>query len=216
MRIIFTGFAALTLLTATAASAAEPKPQFSVQDLQKDFAKPQDETAVGKTRGFSLAAPAASTPSATPSASSAAPSSPAASKRASRPRPPGRQVATAQPPAPAASAPSGRDLLITFANASSTLTPQARSNAKVFAQAANTPQLRTARFAIDGHTNAVGNRDYNLTLSKARADALVDYLVQQGVERSRIEANGYGFDRPVDTHDPRSPANRRVEARRLQ
>jgi len=206
MRVTLTAFAALAWLAAGPVAAQEPKPQFSVEDLQRDFSKPQDETTVGKTRGFSLAAPAAT------------PTSPAAPKAAPRPRP-GGQVASVPRPAAAAAptpAPAGRDLMITFANASSTLTPQARANAKVFAQAANSPQLQSARFAIDGHTNAVGGRDYNLDLSKARAESLVTYLASLGVDRSRIEVNGYGFDRPLNVRNPRSPENRRVEARRVQ
>jgi outer membrane protein OmpA-like peptidoglycan-associated protein len=207
MRTIFTGLAAAALLAATPALAQEPKPQFTVEDLQKDFAKPQDETTVGKTRGFSLAAPAAS------------PAGPTAPKAAPRPAPGGKKVASVPRPTQAVAPtppPSGRDLLITFANASATLTPQARANAKVFAQAANTSQLQSARFAIDGHTNAVGGRDYNLNLSRARAQALVDYLASLGVDRSRIDVNGYGFDRPINAANPRAAENRRVEARRVQ
>jgi len=206
MRTIFTGFAVAALLAAAPALAQEPKPQFTVEDLQKDFAKPQDETTVGKTRGFSLAAPAAS------------PTGPSAPKAATRPAP-GKKVASVPRPSQAVAPtppPSGRDLLITFANASTTLTPQARANAKVFAQAANTPQLQSARFAIDGHTNAVGGRDYNLNLSRARAQSLVDYLASLGVDRSRIDVTGYGFDRPINAANPRAAENRRVEARRVQ
>jgi OmpA-OmpF porin, OOP family len=207
MRTIFTGFALAALLAAAPALAQEPKPQFTVEDLQKDFAKPQDETTVGKTRGFSLAAPAAS------------PAGPSAPKAAARPASGGKKVASVPRPAQAVAPtppPAGRDLLITFANASATLTSQARANAKVFAQAANTPQLQSARFAIDGHTNAVGGRDYNLNLSRARAQALVDYLASLGLDRSRIDVNGYGFDRPINAANPRAAENRRVEARRVQ
>jgi outer membrane protein OmpA-like peptidoglycan-associated protein len=109
----------------------------------------------------------------------------------------------------------GRDLLINFANRSTVLTDQARANASAFAQALSSPSLRDARFAIDGHTNAVGSRDYNLKLSRARAQALVDFLVAQGVDASRFEVSGYGFDRPIDSANPSSPTNRRVEAHRL-
>jgi outer membrane protein OmpA-like peptidoglycan-associated protein len=89
-------------------------------------------------------------------------------------------------------------------------------NARVFAQAANSPELQSARFAIDGYTNAVGGRDYNLALSKSRESSLVEYLVSQGVDKSRMEVNGYGFDRPLNAANPRASENRRVEARRLQ
>jgi outer membrane protein OmpA-like peptidoglycan-associated protein len=195
---------------ASAVRSEEPKAQYTVDELKRDFSKPPEETTGGvKMRGFSLAAPAA------PAASEA----PEKGGAATRPRTPqnARQVAHAGHGASAShSTNAGRDLLITFANASSTLTPQAKANAKVFAQAANSPELQSARFAIDGHTNAVGGRDYNLALSRSRAASLTDYLASQGVDRSRIDVNGYGFDRPINAANPRAPENRRVEARRLE
>ena len=87
--------------------------------------------------------------------------------------------------------------------------------ARVFAEALNSSKLQGLRFAIDGHTNAVGGRDYNLKLSHDRAQAVVDFLTSHGVDASRLEVNGYGFDRPVDPANPKAAINRRVEARRL-
>ncbi len=77
------------------------------------------------------------------------------------------------------------------------------------------PALSTASFAIEGHTNQVGNRDYNVDLSRRRAAALADFLVENGVDRSRLEVRGFGFDQLAVPSDPRSAGNRRVEARRL-
>jgi outer membrane protein OmpA-like peptidoglycan-associated protein len=121
-------------------------------------------------------------------------------------------MANAAAPAPRVA---GRDLLITFANNSSVLTPQARSNARVFAEAIRSPALGALRFEIGGHTNATGSRPANLTLSQQRAQALVDYLVSLGVDAGRLEARGFGFDRPINAGNPRAAENRRVEARRL-
>ena len=53
-----------------------------------------------------------------------------------------------------------------------------------------------ARVRVEGHTDARGNHDRNVRLSQARADAVVRYLVAHGVSASRIEARGYGPDRP--------------------
>lgn len=156
-------------------------------------------------RGFSLAAPEPVRPAARP-----APSRPA-------PPPPRRvasQPAAAAPVAARAPAPRAFDLLITFENDSNQLTEQAQANARVFADAIQRRPLRNARFAIDGHTDAVGSRAYNQTLSEERAKAVVDFLVGQGADRSRFQVHGYGFSRPIN-QDPRSAANRRVEARRL-
>lgn len=66
---------------------------------------------------------------------------------------------------------------------------------------------------IDGHTDNTGNAAYNLILSQKRADAVLEYLASKGVERNRMEAKGYGQEKPITGND--SPAqraqNRRVE-----
>ena len=214
---------------------AAPPAQYTVQDLQKSFAKPAaadnapdagagtcesqglvtgadgDCTAPkGGSRGFSLVGPEA-TGSATPGKAAPPARRPSASGASAAPRAPRPTRRAVAPVAPAAT----HDLLITFANNATTLTEQAKSNAQVFAQAVNTPALRSARFEIDGHTNAVGAREKNLDLSKARADALVDYLASLGVERSRFQVQGFGFDRPLPGTSRTSAENRRVEAKRL-
>jgi OOP family OmpA-OmpF porin len=113
---------------------------------------------------------------------------------------------------PKAAMPSGRaDLLITFVTGSAVLTEQAKSNAQQFVMALSNPKLANMRFAIEGHTDAVGSRESNLDLSQRRAQAVVDYLTARGVSRSKFDVKGYGFDRPVDVRNMKSAANRRVE-----
>ena len=74
------------------------------------------------------------------------------------------------------------------------------------------PQTATT---VEGHTDATGNAAYNQKLSERRAGAVRDTLVNQfGVEASRINAVGYGKERPVAdnaTSEGRA-INRRVEA----
>ncbi len=74
------------------------------------------------------------------------------------------------------------------------------------------PQTATT---VEGHTDATGNAAYNQKLSERRAGAVRDTLVNQfGVESSRINAVGYGKERPVAdnaTSEGRA-INRRVEA----
>lgn len=73
------------------------------------------------------------------------------------------------------------------------------------------------RVEISGHTDNVGDKEANKKLSLARAQACVDYLVKKGVERTRLEAVGYGDQLPVAsnmTPDGREQ-NRRIEAREL-
>jgi len=68
---------------------------------------------------------------------------------------------------------------------------------------------------IEGHTDNVGGYDHNMDLSQRRAQAVVDYLVDNfGIDRSRLTARGYGFTRPVadNATDEGKQKNRRIEA----
>lgn len=72
----------------------------------------------------------------------------------------------------------------------------------------------TAR--IEGHADktAKSKEKYNVKLSERRARSVLEYLVTRGgIERSRMEALGYGFARPKVPNDPKdgNPQNRRVE-----
>lgn len=73
------------------------------------------------------------------------------------------------------------------------------------------PDIRRVR--IEGYTDGVGDADYNLDLSFRRARAVVEYLVSRGIERGRLEFQGYGESHPVASDDtPEGQAlNRRVE-----
>jgi OOP family OmpA-OmpF porin len=66
---------------------------------------------------------------------------------------------------------------------------------------------------IAGHTDSHGTDNYNLTLSQGRSQAVVDYLITQGIESFRLKAHGYGESKPIDTNDTDAGAanNRRVE-----
>jgi len=69
---------------------------------------------------------------------------------------------------------------------------------------------------IQGHTDHVGSGEYNQRLSEKRAKAVMDYLLEKGIEPERLSHKGYGFTRPVasnDTEEGRA-RNRRVELRR--
>ncbi len=73
------------------------------------------------------------------------------------------------------------------------------------------PQLK--RVAVEGHTDNTGSADLNRKLSQSRSESVMNWLVEHGVEKARLEAHGYGPDKPIDTND--TPAgrtkNRRVE-----
>lgn len=50
---------------------------------------------------------------------------------------------------------------------------------------------------LSAHTDRVGNDAYNLDLSQKRAQAVVDFLIKQGIEKERLTAVGYGETQPV-------------------
>ena len=69
--------------------------------------------------------------------------------------------------------------------------------------------------AIEGHTDNVGNAEYNLDLSQKRANSVRQYLINKfGIKASRITATGYGLTKPIASNDTEEgrQKNRRVEA----
>lgn len=74
------------------------------------------------------------------------------------------------------------------------------------------PQTTTV---VEGHTDSVGNEAYNQKLSEQRANAVRNALVDQyGVEGSRVQAVGYGEDKPIADNATKEgrAINRRVDA----
>lgn len=71
----------------------------------------------------------------------------------------------------------------------------------------------TMKVEISGHTDNVGTARYNMVLSRRRAESVVAYLTENGVEAERLVAKGYGFTKPKERNiDERSRRlNRRVE-----
>jgi OmpA-OmpF porin, OOP family len=171
---------------------------------------PRGTPRTSSTRGFSLAKPNGAQPA--KSASKA----PAPKAKGTRPA----QQAAARPnnrpkAAPAAAAGQRADLRLSFELGSASLTPVARAEARVFAESLMRPELKDMRFLIEGHTDAQGGRAYNLDLSQRRAAAVADYLASLGVDRSRLQVRGYGFDRPLPGRSASAQENRRVEAVRV-
>lgn len=71
---------------------------------------------------------------------------------------------------------------------------------------------------IRGHTDGRGTDEYNQVLSESRAKAVVNYLIQQGIDSKRLQFHGYGKSMPImtnDTEEGRS-MNRRVEFKILE
>ncbi len=71
---------------------------------------------------------------------------------------------------------------------------------------------------VEGHTDNTGKAKFNKTLSQERANAVRAYLVNKGVDESRLSAKGFGSEKPVDSNKTAKgrEANRRVEFRILK
>lgn len=74
-------------------------------------------------------------------------------------------------------------------------------------------QNHNVAIEISGHTDSKGSDTYNLNLSQGRSQAVVDYLISQGIDSARLQAHGYGESKPIDTNDTEEGRanNRRVE-----
>lgn len=73
------------------------------------------------------------------------------------------------------------------------------------------------RVEIAGHTDEMGTPEYNMELSRHRAEAVRDYLISKGISGSRLEAKGYGETEPVAPNQSEEgrAKNRRVELKEL-
>lgn len=73
------------------------------------------------------------------------------------------------------------------------------------------PEIK--RVVVEGHTDSTGSARVNNRLSQARAQSVVNALVERGVEKERLAAKGFGSSRPIDSNETPEgrEANRRVE-----
>ncbi len=73
------------------------------------------------------------------------------------------------------------------------------------------------RVEISGHTSNEGKREFNMKLSRKRAEAVKDYLVSAGIDEKRIGTVGYGPDKPIADNATKEgqEKNRRIEFRLL-
>ena len=74
------------------------------------------------------------------------------------------------------------------------------------------------RIELGGHTDNVGTPKNNLILSEARANTVRNYLIEKGIDPSRVTAKGYGLTKPIAdnrTADGKAQ-NRRTEVTILE
>lgn len=116
------------------------------------------------------------------------------------------QTRFAQPPAAFA-------LPVQFAFDSARILPQASEQLDAVADGIKLagPKIKVV---IEGHTDALGSDEYNVALSRKRAQAVKSYLVlRHGIPAASLSIVGAGKKAPVNPQDPFAPENRRVEFR---
>lgn len=93
---------------------------------------------------------------------------------------------------------------------STVLKPEARAALTAHAERMKNT---TNRIRLEGHADERGSREYNMALGERRANAVADFLVLQGIPRSRIETVSYGEERParMGSNETAWSMNRRVE-----
>jgi outer membrane protein OmpA-like peptidoglycan-associated protein len=95
-------------------------------------------------------------------------------------------------PEPAA-LPHAFDLSVQFETGSAQLTPEAVQTLDQLGRQLTSNQLANDRFRIEGHTDTVGDRNANFTLSQQRAEAVTAYLESKfNIQSNRLEAIGVG------------------------
>ncbi len=101
---------------------------------------------------------------------------------------------------------------VLFQSGKSELLPAAQAKLAEVATAL-TQENPTSNIVVEGHTDSQGSPDFNLALSRRRAEAVAAYLVTSGVAKDRIASQGIGEARPIaDNQSPEGRANnRRVE-----
>jgi outer membrane protein OmpA-like peptidoglycan-associated protein/Tol biopolymer transport system component len=79
-------------------------------------------------------------------------------------------------------------------------------------------ELPNLRIEVSGHTDNTGSAKLNQRLSTARAKAVVDYLIEAGINADRLTYVGYGFDQPIASNATAEgrTANRRTEFKVLE
>ena len=77
---------------------------------------------------------------------------------------------------------------------------------------------KSLRFMIEGHTDNIGSRDYNLNLSELRAKSVYDFLRANGIDPERMTYKGFGSLVPIASNDTEEgqKQNRRIAFRVLR
>ena len=201
-------FSTLALALAAAFLTPQVKAEKVIMYREGQLVNPHDVAAVlgNKTRSIRLLDDAPATPTTTKYVAAAAV---ALAKTSTR----------SQASAPAAPRDANDDdasalsLPVRFAFDSADILPAARTQLDALADGIKLLEP-TRVVTVEGHTDAVGSDAYNLELSRTRARAVRDYLVQRhGIDGARLKTVGFGEGRLVEDADPSAAVNRRVQFR---
>jgi outer membrane protein OmpA-like peptidoglycan-associated protein len=79
-------------------------------------------------------------------------------------------------------------------------------------------QNKSMKIEIRGHTDNVGNNADNQLLSENRAKAVYDYLIENGIDKSRLNWKGFGDSMPIESNDTAEgrALNRRTEIKIIE
>ena len=102
------------------------------------------------------------------------------------------------------------DLMIQFDFNSARLQEVSKPLLASLAEAMGSERIKTLRFKVEGHTDAVGKASYNQQLSEKRAQSVLEFLSNKGVEKDRLTAEGKGASELLLPDKPDAMENRRV------
>lgn len=107
-------------------------------------------------------------------------------------------------------APRKIDLMIQFDFNSARLQETSKPLLASLAEAMSSERIKALRFKVEGHTDAVGKASYNQQLSEKRAQSVLEFLSNKGVEKDRLLAKGKGSSELLLPDKPDAMENRRV------
>lgn len=194
----------LAIALAAALLTTYAKAEKVVVYREGQIVNPQDVAAVlGRTRSIRLLDDAPEAPAKVTMVAAASPAKSQARPSAPAPKAPDDSTADA----------SALSLPVRFAFDSADILPAARPQLDAVAEGIKLLAPEST-VTVEGHTDGVGDDAYNLKLSRLRAHAVRDYLVQRhGIEPTRLKTVAYGEGRPIEGSDPNAAVNRRVQFR---
>ncbi|MEB3211375.1 MAG: OmpA family protein, partial [Leptolyngbyaceae bacterium] len=101
---------------------------------------------------------------------------------------------------------------VQFSTGSAQLTPNSEQTLNQLAQEIAEFNEQTVAVRVIGHTSQTGSADINQVLSQERAQVVVNYLRQQGLQHN-IVAEGKGFSQTLPGVNPADSSNQRTEIR---